>query len=282
MNLFSPNYLKELCAKYNLSPSKEYGQNYLISEKPIREIVEAGELTKDDVVVEIGPGFGVLTLAIAPHVKKIVAFEIEKKLQDYWEEKQKEYKNIEIVWGNFVYQFPEIQQDFPKNYKVLANVPYQITSQIIRMLLEAKNPPERIIIMVQKEVAHRICAKPGEMSVLAISVQYYGTPKIVTKVTKGNFFPSPKVDSAVINIRPRKHENTESTKALFSDERFFEVVRAGFAHPRKQVWRNLSEGLHLESEKIKHILISLVGNEKVRAEELSVEDWKIIVGRLSI
>ena len=279
MNLFSPNYLKELCAEYGLTPSKEYGQNYLIAEKPIREIIEAGELNSNDVVVEIGPGFGVLTLAMAPQVKKLIAFEIEKKLQDYWEEKQKEFKNIEIIWGNFVYQFPEMQEKFPKNYKVLANVPYQITSQIIRMLLEAKNPPERIIIMVQKEVAQRICAKPGEMSVLAISVQYYGTPKIVTKVTKGNFFPSPKVDSAVISIRPKKQE---SEKANFSDERFFEVVRAGFAHPRKQVWRNLTEGLQMDGEKIKHILVELVGNEKVRAEELSVEDWKILVGRLSI
>jgi len=174
---------------YGLSPSKEYGQNYLISEKPIREIVGAGELTKDDVVVEIGPGFGILTLAVSPYVKKIISFEIEKKLQSYWEEKQKEFPNIEIIWGNFVYQFPEIQQNFPKNYKVLANVPYQITSQIIRMLLEADNKPERIIIMVQKEVAQRICAKPGEMSLLAVSVQYYGVPKIVAKVTKGNFFP---------------------------------------------------------------------------------------------
>lgn len=277
MNLFSPNYLKELCVKYNLSPSKEYGQNYLISEKPIREIVEAGELSKDDVVLEIGPGFGVLTLALAPHVKKIIAFEIEKKLQEYWEEKQKEFNNIEIVWGNFVYQFPEMQEKFPKNYKVLANVPYQITSQIIRMLLEAKNPPERIIIMVQKEVAHRICAKPGEMSLLAISVQYYGIPKIIAKVTKGNFFPSPKVDSAVINIKTRKQENK---KTNFSDEQFFDVVRAGFTHPRKQVWRNLAERLHIDGEKIKHILISLVGNEKVRAEELSVEDWKLIVEKL--
>ena len=274
-NLFKPSYLKQLCDEYGLAPSKQYGQNYLISEKPIREMVAAGELTSENVVVEVGPGFGVLTEAVAPLVKKITSFEIEKKLQGYWEEKQKNFLNLEIVWGNFVYQFPDVQSTFPKKYKVLANIPYHITSQILRMLLEAKNKPERIIVMVQKEVAERICAKPGNMSLLAVSVQYYGEPKMICKVTKGNFFPAPKVDSAVLCIK-----NICARKEKFSDEMFFDLVRAGFAHPRKQLWSNLAEKTKDEKEKIKDILREVTGNEKIRAEELSVNQWKQVVEKL--
>lgn len=277
-SLFFPTTLKALCAQYGLTPSKQYGQNYLISEKPIREMVAAADLQTSDVVVEIGPGFGVLTLAVAPGVKKLISFEIEKKLQGYWEEKQKELPSLEIVWGNFIYQFGEIQSTFPKKYKVMANIPYQITSQILRLLLEAEHKPERIIVMVQKEVAQRICAKPGEMSLLAISVQYYGEPKMICKVTKGNFFPAPKVDSAVLmisNIRPASAQTTAAEKE------FFEVVRAGFAHPRKQLWSNLAEKFPAHKEHIKSILKDVAGDEKIRAEELSVEQWKKIVQEMS-
>lgn len=274
-NLFQPTYIRELCDHYGLAPSKQYGQNYLISEKPIREIVAAGELSSSDVVVEVGPGFGVLTLAVAPLVKKLTAFEIEKKLLGYWEEKQREFSNLEVVWGNFIYQFPEVQKTFPKKYKVLANIPYQITSQILRMLLEADNKPERIIVMVQREVAERICAKPGAMNMLAISVQYYGEPKLMFKVTKGNFFPVPKVDSTVLRVM-----NIHAPQEKFTDEQFFDVVRAGFSHPRKQLWSNLAERFPAQKELMKNILLEVTGNEKIRAEELGVDQWKRIVERL--
>lgn len=275
-DLFKPTHLKELCEQYGLAPSKQYGQNYLISEKPIREMVAAGELTPNDTVVEIGPGFGVLTEAVAPHVQKLISFEIEKKLQGYWEQKQKDLPSLEIVWGNFVYQFEEVQKTFPQKYKVLANIPYQITSQIIRMLLEADNKPERMIVMVQREVCDRICAKPGDLSLLAISVQYYGEPKMVCKVTKGNFFPAPKVDSSVLMIK-----NIRTPKETFSDEQFFDVVRAGFAHPRKQLWSNLAEKYPHKKDEIKNILQEVTGNEKIRAEQLSVQQWKQVVKQMS-
>lgn len=271
----TPTTLRALCAQYGLRPSKAYGQNYLISDKPIRDMIAAGELTHDDTVIEVGPGFGVLTEAVAPLVHHIISFEIEKKLQDYWQKKQKEQANIQIVWGNFVYQFPDLQQTFPQGYKVLANIPYQITSQIIRMLLEAQNKPERIIVMVQREVSDRICAKPGDMSLFAVSVQYYGEPKMVCKVPKGNFFPAPKVDSAVLMIK-----NISTPHNTFSDEQFFEVVRAGFSHPRKQLWSNLAEKYPQKKEAIKQLLQTVTGNEKIRAEELSVDQWKQLVAQL--
>ncbi len=276
-NLFSPPYLRELCERYGLSPSKKYGQNYLVSDRPIRAMIEAGELEKDDIIVEIGPGFGVLTLALAPLVKKIFAFEIERTLEDYWTREQKKFSNIELVWGNVLNQLPEYETeifDRLKKYKVLANIPYQITSKILRLLLEeVKNKPERIIVMVQKEVAERITAKPGDMSMLAVSVQYYGEPKIITKVSKGCFWPSPKVDSAVLCIKTHREK-----KQNFTDKEFFDLVRAGFSHPRKQLWTNLA-GQYADVD-FKDILHQIMGNEKVRAEELSVENWKNILEKM--
>jgi 16S rRNA (adenine1518-N6/adenine1519-N6)-dimethyltransferase len=244
----------------------------LISDAPITKMIAAGELTKDDTVVEIGPGFGVLTLTVAPLVKKIIAFEIEQRLKPYWEEKQKEYPNVEVVWGNALNEFISYRLSPVTPYKVLANLPYQITSDAIRMLLETVPAPEKIILMVQKEVAERICAHVPHMSVLSIAVQYYGEAKVVTKVPAGAFWPAPKVDSAVIMVTPKHRSTTQSY-----DEQFFRVVRAGFAQKRKQLWHNLSGGLQFDSQRVKDVLKQVVGNEKVRAEELSVEDWRHIV-----
>ena len=272
-DLFRPTCLQELCKKYNLSPSKKYGQNYLITDSPIKKMIEAADLKKSDTVVEIGPGFGVLTFALTEKVNKVIAFEIEKKLEEYWQENSPE--NLEMIWGNVLNQFPTISFQLLE-YKVVANLPYQITSNILRTLLELENKPESITVMVQREVADRIVAKPGDMSMLAVSVQYYGESKKIAKVSKGNFWPSPKVDSAVLHIDINsKQEDKEF------DKKFFRVVKAGFANKRKQLWRNLAVGLKIEAEQIKHILNIVTGNEKVRAEELSVEQWKEITDILN-
>ncbi len=272
-NLLKPSHLKELCKKYNLSPSKKYGQNYLITDAPIKKMIEVAELKKTDTVIEIGPGFGVLTFVLVEKVKRVIAFEIERKLIDYWEENKS--NNLEIVWGNVLSELTTYSLRLTA-YKVVANIPYQITSNLLRVLLEAENKPESITVMVQKEVAERICAKPGDMSVLAVSVQYYGEPKIVVRVSKGNFWPSPKVDSAVLHIRIKD----KGIRNKRFDEEFFKVVKAGFTNKRKQLWRNLSEGLKLSKEDVKKILIDVVGNEKVRAEDLSVDNWKDVVSKL--
>ncbi|MBP9694875.1 MAG: ribosomal RNA small subunit methyltransferase A [Candidatus Magasanikbacteria bacterium] len=286
-NIITPSKLKELCTEFNLKPSKSYGQHYLISDVPIKKMIEAGELTKDDTIIEIGPGFGVLTLALAPLVKKVIAFEIEQRLKPYWGEKQKEYPNIDIIWGNALNEFISYNLSPVTPYKVLANLPYQITSDAIRMLLETVPAPEKIIFMVQKEVAERICAKPPDMSMLSVAVQYYGKAKIVAKVPAGAFWPAPKVDSAVIMITPEhpstrapEHSSTQAPEHLGTrehDEQFFRVVRAGFSQKRKQLWHNLSGGLQIPAEKVKSGLKEVCGNEKVRAEELSVEEWRYIV-----
>lgn len=269
--MLTPTQLKSLCIKYNLHPSKSFGQNYLISDAPITAMLDAGEVGNEDTIIEIGPGFGILTLALAAKAKKIISFEIEKKLAPYWEEKIQEQKNIEIMWGDVLQEIGKIK--LPKKYKVIANVPYQITSWILRTFLELPNPPTCMVVMVQKEVADRICAKAGDMSLLAVSVQYYGQPKIIKKVPKGNFWPSPKVDSAVVAIK-----NIEKKK---NAEQFFRIVKAAFAQKRKQAWKNISTELGIDGALIKKVLAHIAGNEKARAEELGVEEWEEVVENIT-
>lgn len=235
-------------------------------------MIAAGELSKEDTVVEVGPGFGVLTLSLAKEIKHVIAFEIEQQLRPYWEDKMNEHKNIEVVWGNVLHQFEKEEERFPDGYKVIANVPYQITSHLLRTFLEAKKKPERIIVMVQKEVAERMCAKKGDMSLLALSVQYYGTPRIVMQVPKGNFWPQPKVDSAVVAIT--------DIHAQDDSERFFAIARAGFANKRKQLWKNIANGCSFDGDKVKAVLKDVVRNELIRAEDVSAEEWREIVARL--
>ena len=267
--IYQPVYLKELCAKYRLTPSKQYGQNYLIKSAPIEKMVAAAEIDADDMIVEIGPGFGVLTFALLDSAQHVLAFEIEKKLQAYWDEHEKNHKNLKVIWGNALTTLPKyIEKD--ASYKLVANLPYQITSHVLRTMLELDNKPKCIVIMVQKEVAERMCAKKGDMSVLSVSVQYYSTPRIVTKVKAGSFWPAPKVDSAVISLTDIKKNTPE-------DEQFFQIVRAGFSSKRKQLVRNLVNTLHIPEEKVREVLMTVMNNDRVRAQELSVEDWKKVV-----
>mgnify|MGYP001582635629 CR=1 FL=1 len=282
-------------------------------------MLEAGEVKKDDVVVEVGPGFGVLTLALAENAKKVLAFEIEKKLEPYWTEQMSRLKNIEVIWGNVLttLSLRGAESDeaisspgdcraalaMTKNYKVIANLPYQITSNVIRKFLEAEHKPELMVLMVQKEVAERICAKPGDMSVLAVSVQCYAEPEIVMYVPKSYFWPAPAVDSAVIKLSIKQSEcfyppltkrgqggvagdgGTSATPPNLllerggNDEEFFKIVKAGFANRRKMLIKNLSAVA--DKKKLVVIFQEIGISEKVRAQELSVEQWRMLVSKLS-
>jgi len=264
-DIFKVSHLKNLCKQYNLVPSKKYGQNFLINPTIIEKVMTAGELKKTDEIVEIGPGFGSLTLPMAKKVKKVISFEIEKKIQDYWTDilEDKEYGNISIAWGNILNN-----NDISlKKYKVIANLPYQITSAVIRKFLNSKNVPDIMVLMVQKEVAERICAKPSKMSVLAVSVQLYGTPEIVTKVSKDNFWPVPAVDSAILKIQKKK-------KVDLPEKPFFKLVKAGFSSKRKTLVNNLISFFGKDKrEEIITILDVVKIPQKARAQDLSVDSW---------
>ncbi|MBI2989870.1 MAG: ribosomal RNA small subunit methyltransferase A [Candidatus Magasanikbacteria bacterium] len=270
--LYKPFHLKELCAQYGFSPSKRYGQHFLISPAPVAKMMKAADLKNTDTIVEIGPGFGSLTLPVSEKVERVYAFEIEQRLKPYWEGLTEKHKNIHIIWGNALNALPVFPDIETRPYKVLANLPYQITSQTFRTLFELKNLPRLVACMVQKEVAERICAKAGDMSILSVSVQYFGHPQVIAQVPRGAFWPQPKVDSSIILITDiHRNQNNEA---------FFNLIRAAFSNKRKQAWRNICTVLNIPQERVKGELFEVAGNEKIRAQELSLAQWKDLFQRL--
>ena len=229
--LLQPAYIKELCRRYGFSPQKSLGQNYLVSALPVNAMIAAGELTPDDTVIEIGPGFGVLTLALSPLVRRVVAFEIEQTLRPYWEERCREYPNITVIWGEAIYELAKYQSELRglRSYKVLANLPYQITSYALRTVLELEPPPERAVVMVQREVADRLSAGPGDMSLLSASVQYYGQPRITARVPRGSFWPSAVLKNGVLKSGAREW-----------NRRFFSVISEPALAINGSSWRKIS------------------------------------------
>src|SRR4030066_1853371 len=229
-----------------MKPKKNLGQNFLRDEKILEKIISAADLQPDDFVIEIGPGEGVLTEELAKHAKKVIAVEIDDNLVKVLRNKLRNKKNIEIINADILkidlrqliskFQIPNF------SYKLVANLPYYITSPIIRLFLESELPPQEMILMVQKEVAERIVARLGKMSILALSVQYYAHPELLFYVEKIAFYPVPKVDSAVIKITYNKQFTNYNRDEV---KKFFRVVRAGFSAKRKILLNNLSNGFHL-------------------------------------
>lgn len=252
------------------------GQNFLKDAAVLKRIIETAGLSMEDAVIEIGPGKGVLTEELAKHCKKIIAVELDHELIAPLKNKFKNSANVEIIEGDILkINLPEVLRSYSASwrttsYKLVANIPYYITAPIIRLFLETQYPPSEMILMVQKEVAERICGKAGEMSILAVAVQYYATPEILFEVSKNSFDPMPEVDSAVIRIK----YNVSSIKYPEETKKFFRIVRAGFSAKRKTLANNLTNSLHLEKNIVEEKIIQLGLNKKIRAQELSVDDWK--------
>jgi 16S rRNA (adenine1518-N6/adenine1519-N6)-dimethyltransferase len=256
-------FYKNLLKKYHLRPSKRLGQNFLIDETVLQKIIQTADLSKKDIVLEIGSGLGILTQELAKRAKKVIAVEKDKNMVKILKEILKDYQNVEIIEGDILHQTFQGQPLF----KIIANLPYYITSPVIRMFLELKNPPQEMVLLVQKEVAQRICAQPPKMSLLTVAVQFYSQPKIISYVSKKSFWPQPKVEAAILKISQiKKPQNIDI-------QQFFRIVKAGFSAPRKQLINNLSKGLKSEREKIKKALLDCGLNPKIRAESLSAGDW---------
>jgi len=254
-------------------PSK-LGQNFLKDKEVVKKIIESANLTADDIVLEIGPGKGILTEELAKACKKVIAIEIDKNLAEVLRNKFKRNNKVEIINDDILKA--DISKIVPCSmfhapcYKVIANIPYYITSLIIRFFLENEFPPKEMILMVQKEVAERIMAKPGNHSILSLSVQYYAKPELLFYVSKNDFDPVPEVDSAVIKITNHKAKSTN--KAQIAN--FFRLVRAGFCAKRKTLSNNLSNSFHLDKKEVEEKLKAVGISPIARAQELSVEDWK--------
>ena len=269
MDLTSLTQVKNLLHKYNAYPSKGMGQNFLINKKTLQTIIKAANLHPQDTVLEVGPGIGILTQELAQQVKQITAIEKDRNMVEILKETMKDYPNVEVL-NQDILAFLDSQNSFQKSgsYKVVANIPYYLTSPLIRKLLESPHQPQEIILMVQKEVAQRITAAPPNMNLLAVSVQYYATPKIIAYVSKECFWPKPKIDSAIIRITP-----IQQSKDI-SYEKFFRIVRAGFSQPRKQLANNLSQKLKMNREEVEVWLSKNNINPKQRAETLTIKDWE--------
>jgi 16S rRNA (adenine1518-N6/adenine1519-N6)-dimethyltransferase len=270
------------------------GQNFLKSSEVVNKIISLANLKADDFVLEIGPGKGILTEELARVAGKVVAVELDGKLVKLLRNKFSNNKNIEIIEGDILKtNLPALLRhpmsldrndqktsDVLPGYKVIANIPYYITSPIIRLFLESETPPTEMILMVQKEVAERIVAEPGQLSILAISVQYYADAEILFKVGKENFEPVPEVDSAIIKITPYFPSPLQGEGGRRPDEvgdatnDFFRIVKAGFSAKRKTLINNLSNGLHLDKTLVEEKIKTIGLKPTVRAQELSVEDWK--------
>lgn len=255
--------------RYGLRADKRLGQNFLQDPSALEKIANAAEILPDDCVLEIGPGLGSLTRYLAVSARQVAAVELDPDLLAPLKAVLTPYANVRIIHGDILDLSISDLVD-QAGYIVAANIPYNITSAIIRHLLESEPKPRRIVLTIQKEVAERICAQPGDLSLLALSVQVYGQPSIRAKIPAGSFHPIPNVDSAIIRIdiydQPLISANMLDT--------FFKLTKAGFSQKRKTLRNSLSAGLHIKPADAESLLMSAGIDPMRRAETLSIEEWK--------
>ena len=268
---------KELCRLYNIKPQHSLGQNFLINRDVYEKIINEAELKKEDLVLEIGPGFGFLTSLLARESKKVTAVDLDKSITDVLKIAlvSQEIENVEIVNENILdFNSSDYFEKIKDKYKIVANLPYNITSIFLRKFLSHPSKPDLMVLLLQKEVAERIVAKPGKMSLLSLSVQYYSEPELVEIVKNDNFWPSPKVDSAIIKLKIKKSFILKEGE----EDIFFRLLKFGFSSKRKMLKNNLSNALKISSLEVEKRLLENDLNAKIRAQNLSLNDWKKLFG----
>ena len=259
--------VRRLLREHGIKPRKGLGQNFLLSERLLERIIAAADLDGKDTVLEVGAGLGALSSRLAQSCGRVVALEVDGRLLPLLQETLAPFPNVQVVHGDILAMEPGDLVSPP--YKVVANLPYYITSAVLRHFLEARAKPSLMVVTVQREVAQRIVAGPGQMSLLAVSVQFYGRPRIVAKAPPGAFYPSSGVTSAVLRIDLYASPPVEVADV----ERFFEIVRAGFSQRRKQLRNSLSQGLDLPADEVVQALRRVGLQETQRAQELSIDQW---------
>jgi len=261
--------VRALLRAYQLRPHKGLGQNFLIDQAALRKLTEAAEIEPLAEVLEIGPGVGSLTVWLAGAARRVVAVELDGQLMPILEQVLAEAKNVSLVHGDILKIKPEslLESD---GYLVVANIPYYITSAIIRHLLESKPRPARLVLTMQREVAERICAQIGDLSLLALSVQVYGHPRAVLRIPAGAFYPAPKVDSVTlrVDLYPQPLVPPENLPT------FFRLAKAGFSQKRKTLRNALAGSLGWNRQQINDLLEQAEIDPQRRAETLSLDEWK--------
>ncbi len=280
----TPSELKALLERHEIRAIKGRSQHFLLDMTVVEDMVKAAGLKKDEVVVEIGPGPGVLTDALVAAGTNVVAVELDQKLTEILRERFGE--RINLIFGDILEQTGESllrasgkntatgdENSTQTDYKIVANIPYAITSDIITGFIEEKHPPQSMTLLVQREVAERICAKSGEMSALAVLAQTYGEPSIIRNVARGAFLPPPKVESSVLHIALRNKKAQEEWFGDVSPESYFLLVRMAFMHKRKKL-RNTLRGAFKDDAALEECFKAAHSNPDARPEELMPDDWR--------
>jgi len=271
---------KRWLRQFDLQARRGLGQHFLIDDEVLNLITSTAELTSTDVIMEVGPGLGILTRELARQAGWVVAIELDSKLAVALEQTLASFDNVSIINEDILQIDPaallqEQKAKFPLaisspfSYKVVANLPYYITSPVLRHFLEASVKPQIMVVMVQKEVAEAIVAEPGQMSVLSISVQFYGEPRIISYVPAQCFYPPPEVDSAILRV----DLYSQPAVAVTDERSFFDLVQAGFSASRKQIVNSLAQGLGLPKAEVLSLLEKADIVPKRRAETLALEEW---------
>lgn len=257
-------------------PKKSLGQHWLSDETILQDIVDGANLSSEDDVLEVGPGQGTLTQTLLASGVNLTAVEYDEELFRHLEKTKNKFINHQnlIIVNNDILKFD--LSKMPKGYKVVANIPYYLTSNLVRVLSESKNPPSSITLLVQKEVAQRICAAPGKMSILSVSAQNYYEASLGLIVPPEKFTPPPKVDSQVVNMVRRD----QPISSPLDEKLFFRIVKAGFSSRRKTLLNSLSGGLGLPKENTEELLKSVGINPGKRPQELNINDWKNLAIKL--
>ncbi len=260
--------------QYGLSPKKALGQNFLYDDQILAQITTAAEINPDDVVLEIGPGIGALTKHLSVVSGKVIAVEIDGRLMPILEDQLDSYKNVEIVQADIL-KLP-LRVYVADGFKVVANIPYYMTGILLRHILSGDRRPSMVVITIQRQVADRLTAKPGQMSLLSTTAQYYGDIEVLFGIKAGSFWPRPEVDSAVVRIRihPGPLLNKDE------EESFFRLVKIGYSQKRKQLQKNF-RALGYPSSKLYKILSEANIDGRRRAQSLSIEEWMELTRALS-
>lgn len=263
--------VKDTLAWLGIDPKKSLGQNFMVEPAALARLVDAANLDPEDAILEVGAGLGALTERLATRVRRLVAVEIDGRFIPYLEQCFGDVPGVEIVQADILeVDLHALLGADADRYKLVANLPYYITSPILRLLLEGPAPPRLIVVTVQHEVAQRMTAKPGDMNLLAVGLQFYGRAEIMARIKAGSFYPRPEVDSAIVRLRPHAEG-----PLLPHDQRepFFRLARAGFGQPRKQIKNSLAAGLNLEHSIVVNLLMAAGIDPRRRAETLSMPEW---------
>ena len=265
MNLYSKKNIINLFKKNNIKPQKKLGQNFLIDKNIIKKIIRSSNISKNDIVLEIGPGIGTLTIELSKKAKKVITIEKDKTIIKILKETTKGFKNIKII-NQDILKIKKIKIN--KKYKIIANLPYYIVFPILKKFLEEENPPHEMILTIQKEVAQKIVKKPPKANFLSIFINFYCDSKILFFIPKESFWPKPKVDGAVIKLSNIKNKNLEVDKFLF-----YKVIKIGFSSPRKKIINNYFNNIKLNKKEVYNLFNKININPNLRPENLSLKDW---------